>query len=153
MRWERYVLEEGPDCELYTVDETHQELDEASPGIQLATQRTELASDRTLLAWVRTALFVMAAGIAFDIEARVLDEVRAVAGITWLQSAHLIGISLTAGITLLLAITASNYLKRVRILAVLAHRTPPLVTPAFVAAVLTVLLGLVVLAALTVTID
>ena len=103
--------------------------------------------------WVRTSLFVMAAGMAFDIEARVLHEVRSVMGIAGLQSAHLIGISFTAGITLLLAITASSYLKRVRILSVLAHRTPPLVTPAFVAAVLTVLLGLVMLAALSMTID
>src|SRR5208282_1581819 len=45
MRWERYVLEEGPDRDLYTVDQTHQELDEADLGIQLATKRTELASD------------------------------------------------------------------------------------------------------------
>jgi hypothetical protein len=62
-----------------------------------------------------------------------------------MQTARLITVSIAAAITLLLTVVACTHLKRARIEAVLAHRTPPRVTPASVAAVLTVLLGLAIL--------
>jgi putative membrane protein len=151
MHWERYVLEEDREVTppYPTTDETRPEPGETDPRIQLATQRTELASERTLLAWVRTALFLIATGVAFDQGVRLLHQARMALGIAWVQSAHLVGASVTAAITLLLTIVACNHLKRARLLAVLAHRPPPRMTAAFVVAALTVLLGLLVLVALT----
>lgn len=150
MRWERYILEEDAEREFPVhADKAGQEPCETNVRIQLATHRADLDSERTLLEWVRTAIFFMATAVGLDWGSGLLHWARVTAGIHWTQTAHLISVSIAAAITLLLTFVACNHLKRARIVAVLAHRTPPRVTPAFVAAVLTVLLGLATLGFLT----
>lgn len=121
------------------------------PRIDLAVQRTELAEDRTLLAWVRTNLGLMGAGVAFDKGVRYFHEARLASGAAWVRSGHVVGISFTAASTLLLAIVVWNYLRSVRTLAGMGRRKPPRATPAFVAAVLVVVLGCGVLTILIIS--
>jgi hypothetical protein len=149
-RRERYVLEEDPDREFRTTaDEAPRELGETDTGIQSATQRTQLALDRT--ARVRAhGNFTDGHWNGLQCGVRLLIEPRATAEFVWVQTAHFVGVCITATITLLLTIAARNYLTGTRLLAVIAHRTPPGVAPAFMAAVLAALLGLAVLAILIV---
>jgi putative membrane protein len=127
---------------------------EPEPRTDLAAQRTQLAWDRTLLAWIRTALSLMASGVALDKGIQFLHERRLTAGTawlnqaTWVHSAHIIRISLTAISTLLLAIIARNHIQGIRTLAETRHRNPPRVTVATVAAVIVVIFGCAVVAVL-----
>ena len=127
---------------------------EPDPRIDLAAQRTQLAWDRTLLAWIRTALSLMASGVALDKGIQFLHERRLAAGTAWVNQAawvhgaHIVGISLTAISTLLLAIVAWNHLSGIRELAGTRHRNPPRVTTASVAAVIVVIFGCAVVAVL-----
>ena len=127
---------------------------ELDPRTDLAAQRTQLAWDRTLLAWIRTALSLMASGVALDKGIQFLHERRLTAGTawinqaTWVHGAHIVGISLTAISTLLLAIIAWNHINGVRELAGIRHRNPPRVTVASVGAVIVVIFGCAVVAVL-----
>ena len=121
MRWERYVLEDIPDGEVYPVSkEVCPQAGDSDLNIELAAKCTELASDQTLLAWVRTALALMATGVIFDAGVRALYDDSSFTGSPWLRIAQL-----------------------------LQHHSPPRVTRAFVIAALTVLFGLAVMVLLT----
>jgi uncharacterized membrane protein YidH (DUF202 family) len=150
MRWERYVLEDTPDGEVYPVfKEVCPQAGDSDLNIELAAKCTELASDQTLLARVRTALALMATGVIFDAGVRALYDDSSFTGSPWLRSAQLFAMVMTGAITLLLTLVACSHLRSSRLLALLQHRSPPRVTWAFVIAALRVLFGLAVMVLLT----
>jgi len=124
------------------------ELDEA---VQLAITRTELACQRTLMAWIRTALALMAAGIAYDKGFRFLHEARLEEGTAWVQSAHVVGITVTGVSTLLLALVTISYFLSIRSLAASRRSGIVQALPTVVAALLVIVLGCCILTVLVIT--
>jgi putative membrane protein len=119
--------------------------------VDLSVQRTLLASERTLLAWVRTALSLMAAGVAFDKGVRLLHEARVLEGTALVQGAHVVGMTLTGAIVVLLTIVMWNHVRSARAITRIAGPRSSGVTPALLAAGLVVVVGCAALAILRAT--
>ncbi len=124
---------------------------ELDATLNLAFTRTWLAFDRTLLAWIRTALTLMAAGIAYDKGFRFLHEERLEAGTAWVRSAHIVGISVTGAVTLLLAAVTVYHFMSVRSLVASRRGGISQALPTILAALLVILLGCSVFVVLVVT--
>ena len=124
---------------------------QADPRIDLAVQRTELAEDRTMLAWLRTALALMGAGAAFDKGARLLHEERLAAGTALIRNGHLVGLSVTGSISLLLVLVLWQHRRKQAELAVIKGTSEVAFPATTVACILVILLGIAVFGLLLVT--
>ena len=117
---------------------------EVDPRVDLAALRTELGWERTLLAWMRTALSLTGAGIAFDKGTRLLHQERVLAGTAIVRNGHLVGLTLTAVSTLLLAAITGQFLLSLRALSQIRGAKPPRFRPAILGSGLVILLGIAV---------
>jgi len=124
---------------------------QADPRIDLAVQRTELAEDRTLLAWLRTALGLMGAGAAFDKGARLLHEERLAAGTALIRNSHLVGLSVTGVVSVLLVLVLWQHRRKQAELARIKGGTALAFPSTTVACVLVILLGVAVFGLLVMT--
>ena len=128
---------------------THQQAIRASaeeavdPRVDLAVQRTELALERTQLAWIRTAFTFITAGIAVDKGTEALHEARILAGKSWVQSGHIVGLVLTFTTTLFLILASISYVKQARALAQLRTNKSGWIPASLPLSLLVILFGIV----------
>jgi len=124
---------------------------ELSEATALALLRSELALQRTLLAWVRTTLALMAAGIAYDKGFQYLHDLRLEAGTAWVQSAHVVGITVIGISTALLILVSCSYIIGMRSLTSTRTGSIAKMLPTLLAALLVIVVGACVLIVLVVT--
>jgi putative membrane protein len=84
----------------------------ADPRNDLAVERTELALERTHLAWIRTLFTLITAGIAIDKGIEFIHERRVLSGDAMIESAHIIGITLTSIGSIMLLLQSVTYMIR-----------------------------------------
>ena len=122
---------------------------DVDPRVDLAVLRTELAADRTMLAWLRTALALIGTGVAFDKGVQLLHERRLASGTALVHGSHVVGLSLTAIVTILLAILLWQYRRKQVELARIKGAYPPAFSPTTAASLVVILLGVAVFWVLT----
>jgi putative membrane protein len=114
----------------------------ADPRVDLAIERTELALERTQLAWLRTTLAFLGSGLALDKGMEFIHQKRVDVGKAFFDNTHIIGISLSVGGTLTLALSTIYFIKRFRALSASGNQKTQKFPPVFWASMLVILLGL-----------
>ena len=133
-------------------------MDKQNEGIQipdnrndLAVERTELALERTQLAWVRTTLAFIGSGIALDKGMEALHKARLEAGNALFQNAHVIGISLSLGATILISFVTWHFVHRSKQLYKMRGTKGGWFLPGVFVSLLIIILGAVVSLLLIIT--